>query len=65
MVQEVLAEDHILGMARRAVNGADTMVVLDGEIFGKFPLSLSDAKRMLRQFVRPHPRGAHRRPCGW
>ena len=28
--------------------GADTMVVLDGEIFGK-PVSLSDAKRMLRR----------------
>ena len=33
------------GMA--AVIGADTMVVLEGEIFGK-PVSLSDAKRMLR-----------------
>ena len=45
VVQEVLAEDYT-GMA--AVIGADTMVVLDGEIFGK-PVSLSDAKRMLRR----------------
>ena len=45
VVQEVLAEDYV-GMA--AVLGADTMVVLDGEIFGK-PVSLSDAKRMLRR----------------
>lgn len=45
VVQEVLAEDYV-GMA--AVIGADTMVVLDGEIFGK-PVSLSDAKRMLRR----------------
>ena len=44
-VQEVLSENY-LGMA--AVLGADTMVVLDGEIFGK-PASLSDAKRMLRR----------------
>lgn len=42
VVQEVLAEDYT-GMA--AVIGADTMVVC--EIFGK-PVSLSDAKRMLR-----------------
>ncbi|MFR1638772.1 MAG: Maf family protein [Eggerthellaceae bacterium] len=40
----VLAEDYT-GMA--AVIGADTMVVCEGEIFGK-PVSLSDAKRMLR-----------------
>lgn len=45
VVQEVLSEDY-LGVA--AVLGADTMVVLDGEIFGK-PASLSDAKRMLRR----------------
>ena len=45
VVQEVLSENY-LGMA--AVLGADTMVVLDGEIFGK-PASLSDAKRMLRR----------------
>ena len=44
VVQEVLAEDYT-GMA--AVIGADTMVVCEGEIFGK-PVSLSDAKRMLR-----------------
>lgn len=45
VVQEVLAEDYI-GMA--AVLGADTMVVCDGEIFGK-PASLSHAKHMLRR----------------
>ncbi|OUO89744.1 septum formation protein Maf [Gordonibacter sp. An230] len=45
VVQEVLAEDYI-GVA--AVLGADTMVVLDGEIFGK-PASLSHAKHMLRR----------------
>ena len=45
VVQEVLAEDYT-GMA--AVIGADTMVVCEGEIFGK-PVSLSDAKRMLRR----------------
>ncbi len=45
VVQEVLSENY-LGMA--AVVGADTMVVCDGEIFGK-PVSLSDAKRMLRR----------------
>ena len=45
VVQEVLSVNY-LGMA--AVLGADTMVVLDGEIFGK-PVSLSDAKRMLRR----------------
>ena len=45
VVQEVLAEDYT-GMA--AVIGADTMVVCDGEIFGK-PVSISDAKRMLRR----------------
>lgn len=45
VVQEVLAEDYT-GMA--AVIGADTMVVCEGEIFGK-PVSLSDATRMLRR----------------
>ncbi|WP_080804006.1 Maf family protein [Arabiibacter massiliensis] len=45
VVQEVLAEDYC-GMA--AILGADTMVVCEGEIFGK-PVSLSDAKRMLRR----------------
>ncbi len=45
VVQEVLSENY-LGIA--AVLGADTMVVLDGEIFGK-PASISDAKRMLRR----------------
>lgn len=45
VVQEVLSESYT-GMA--AVVGADTMVVCDGEIFGK-PTSISDAKRMLRR----------------
>lgn len=45
VVQEVLADDY-RGMA--VIVGADTMVVCDGEIFGK-PRSLSDAKRMLRR----------------
>lgn len=45
VVQEVLGEGYV-GMA--AIIGADTMVVCDGEIFGK-PASLSDAKRMLRR----------------
>lgn len=45
VVQEVLAEDY---RGTAVVVGADTMVVLDGEIFGK-PRSLSDAKHMLRQ----------------
>ncbi len=44
VVQEVLGEGYT-GMA--AIIGADTMVVCEGEIFGK-PVSLSDAKRMLR-----------------
>ena len=45
VIQEVLADDYT-GML--IVIGADTMVVLDGKIFGK-PRSLSDAKHMLRQ----------------
>ncbi|MBQ3106574.1 MAG: septum formation protein Maf [Eggerthellaceae bacterium] len=45
IVQEILAEDFT-GMLM--VLGADTMVVKDGEIFGK-PRSLSDGKRMLRR----------------
>lgn len=45
VVQEVLSGDY-QGMA--VVLGADTMVVLDGEIFGK-PRSLSDATHMLRR----------------
>lgn len=45
VMQEVLSENY-LGTA--AIIGADTMVVCDGEIFGK-PVSLSDAKRMLRR----------------
>ena len=47
VVQEVLSGDYT-GMA--AVVGADTMVVCGGEIFGK-PVSLSDAKRMLRRLA--------------
>ncbi len=43
IVQEVLTLSYT-GMA--AIIGADTMVVCDGEIFGK-PVNLSDAKRML------------------
>ncbi len=45
VVQEVLAQSYV-GML--IVIGADTMVVLDGKIYGK-PRSLSDAKRMLRE----------------
>lgn len=45
VVQEILAEDYT-GML--IVIGADTMVVKDGEIFGK-PRSLSDGKHMLRE----------------
>ncbi len=45
VVQEVLAEDY---RGTAVIVGADTMVVLDGEIFGK-PRSLSDAKHMLRR----------------
>lgn len=45
VVQEALGEGYT-GMA--AIIGADTMVVCDGEIFGK-PASISDAKRMLRR----------------
>ena len=45
VVQEVLAQNYT-GML--IVIGADTMVVLDGKIYGK-PRSLSDAKRMLRE----------------
>ena len=54
VVQEVLGEGYT-GMA--AIIGADTMVVCDGEIFGK-PASISDAKRMLfvdRAAVTFHP----------
>lgn len=47
VVQEILAENYT-GMA--AILGADTVVVLDGEIFGK-PANLSDAKHMLRQLA--------------
>ena len=45
VVQEVLAEDYT-GLA--LILGADTMVVLDDEIFGK-PHSRSEAKGMLRK----------------
>ena len=44
VIQEVLAENYT-GML--IVIGADTMVVLDGKIFGK-PRSVSDGKHMLR-----------------
>ena len=46
VVQEVLADAGFTGMA--IVLGADTMVVKDGQIFGK-PKNLSDATHMLRQ----------------
>lgn len=45
VIQEVLSENYT-GML--IVIGADTMVVLDGKIFGK-PRSASDGKHMLRQ----------------
>ncbi len=45
VIQEVLTENYT-GML--IVIGADTMVVLDGKIFGK-PRSASDGKHMLRQ----------------
>ncbi|MEC4176312.1 Maf family protein [Adlercreutzia sp. R7] len=45
VVQEVLAQNYT-GML--IVIGADTMVVLEGKIFGK-PRSLSDGKHMLRE----------------
>ncbi len=45
VIQEVLCENYT-GML--IVIGADTMVVLDGKIFGK-PRSASDGKHMLRQ----------------
>lgn len=44
VVQELLAEAPV---GTFAIIGADTMVVKDGEIFGK-PRNLDDAKRMLR-----------------
>ena len=46
VVQEVLADAEFTGMV--IVLGADTMVVKDGQIFGK-PKNLSDATHMLRQ----------------
>lgn len=45
VIQEILAENYT-GML--IVLGADTMVVKDGQIFGK-PRSLSDGKHMLRE----------------
>ena len=45
VVQELLAENY---RGAALVLGADTMVVLGDEIFGK-PRNLSDAKRMLRR----------------
>lgn len=51
VIQEVLSENYT-GML--IVIGADTMVVLDGKIFGK-PRSASDGKHMLRSlFGRTH-----------
>ncbi|MDR2715184.1 MAG: Maf family protein, partial [Coriobacteriaceae bacterium] len=44
-VQEILVQKP---QGTTVVIGADTIVVLEGEIFGK-PRSLSDAKRMLRR----------------
>lgn len=46
IVQELLAEEDLDGMY--LVVGADTMVALNGEIFGK-PVNFSDAKHMLRK----------------
>lgn len=46
VVQEILADPEFAGML--IVLGADTMVVHEGEIFGK-PRNLSDATRMLRR----------------
>ncbi len=45
VVQEVLGADYV-GAA--AIIGADTMVVLDGKIYGK-PVDEEDAKRILRE----------------
>lgn len=45
VVQEILADPAFAGML--IVLGADTMVVHQGQVFGK-PRSLSDGKRMLR-----------------
>lgn len=46
VVQEILAQEDFTGMV--IVIGADTMVVKGDTIFGK-PVSLSDAKHMLRE----------------
>ena len=45
VIQDLIAENKA---GTYAVIGADTMVVLDGKIFGK-PLSVDDGKRMLRE----------------
>lgn len=47
VVQEILAENP---QGHFIVLGADTMVVHDGEVFGK-PRNLDDAKRMLRELA--------------
>ena len=44
------------GLPPRPVLGADTEVVLDGEIFGK-PRDAADAARMLERLVGPHAPG--------
>ena len=46
VVQEVLAQEGYVGAS--VIIGADTMVVLDGKIFGK-PQNISEAKGMLRK----------------
>lgn len=46
VVQELLAEEGLDGMY--LIMGADTMVALNGEIYGK-PANFSDAKHMLRK----------------
>lgn len=62
VIQEVLSENYT-GML--IVIGADTMVVLDGKIFGK-PRSASDGKHMLRSLSGPHPtRSSRPCPSGW
>ena len=57
VIQEVLAENYT-GML--IVIGADTMVVLDGKIFGK-PRQRLRRQAHAASAVRPHPRGHHGR----
>ncbi len=61
VIQEVLAENYT-GML--IVIGADTMVVLDGKIFGK-PRSASDGKHMLRRCPAAPTRSSRPCPSGW